>query len=279
MARVAPQHAAPRARAFTLLETVLAVTVIATITTLAAMVWSSAASHADAAQQTAGKADLQRIVTLAQAQWQSRRVIRSTTSTAGQDEGLVAFAHDGVSFVTTKPVIFTDWPLVHATYRLVPLEDGATSLVYLETRVMDTLGNDPLVGGLGPDGRARTGGIELIANADDLRIERFGIAPLFLTDPDWVRRSRIDFVQSADATAPTSPADARVRLQNDEVVSVLIASERALYGDPNVPEQLTPRWRTYLPTDPLTDRPPAVRITGTVEGEAFACVFAARASR
>ena len=268
------------ARAFTLIETVLAVTLIASVTALAAMVWSSAVSHVEAADDTAAAADAQRIVELATAQWQSRRTIKAIEERGGQDAGLIAFAHDGVSFVTTRAVVFTDWPLVHVTYRVVQNDDGTASLVYLETRVMNTTGDDPLVGGLGADGRARTAGIELIANSDSLTVERYGIAPLFLDDPDWVRRAPLDFVNDgASQSTNRSTADTIIRLNNDETVSIDMASQRALYGDPTVPELVTPRWRTFLATDPLEGPPPAVRITGTLKGEPFTCVFANRDSR
>lgn len=268
------------ARGFTLIETVLAVTVIATVTALAAMVWASASSHIEGSTETAARSHTQRIVELARAQWASRRVIRTVQSTGSQDEGLIAFAHDGVSFVTARSVIFHDWPLVQAVYRVLTDADGKQSLVYLETRMMDTSGNAPLVGGMGPDGEGRTGGIVLIEDAEDLRLERFGIGALQLDDDAWRRRSGINFVFDSDGSTAGGDVDAvRIRLENGETVDLDVAVERALYGDPYVPSILVPRWRIFDAEDALQERPAAVRITGNWQGGSFTCVFAARASR
>jgi prepilin-type N-terminal cleavage/methylation domain-containing protein len=279
VARIAPPHP----RAFTLIETVLAVSIIATIATLAAMVFASAASHAEAFAEEDQASRAARITDLAKVQWSNRRVIRGAVTRADEDEGLIAFAHDGVSFVTTHPVIFKDWPLVHVTYRVVQEDDDTFSLLYLETRVIDTTGQDPVVGGLAADGRARTGGLVLLERIPELRIERFGPAPLFLFDDDWKRESGLDFVieDAADDDLNPQPAsDTRIRLDNEEVVSIALAVQRALFGDPFVPELLRPRWRPFLSTDYITEsRPPAVRIIANWEGGQLACIFAARASR
>lgn len=266
---------------FTLIETVLAVSIIGAVTAIAAMVWSSATSHVESAAGTNAESHTQRVIELARSQWASRRVLRSVQASGGQDDGLVTFAHDGVSFVTTRGIVFRDWPLVQVVYRVLDHGDGFTSLIYLETRILSLDGQEPLMGGLGADGRARTGGMVLIERSPDLRIERFGAGALYLTDSDWRRRSGIEFAIDNVSDGQTGGGDdnPRIRLANDEVVPLRIAIQRGLYGDPNVPELLTPKWRVFGDADPIDKRPPAVRIIGEWEGGTIACVFAARDSR
>ncbi|MBN8646109.1 MAG: type II secretion system protein [Planctomycetes bacterium] len=167
-------------RAFTLLEVVLAVAVLATVCTLAALAISQARSWSDAQSQQARALRLARLGEMFNRQWADRR----NAAPVSQSGGSAVVEPKRLEFLTATPILHTRWPLVVAAY--VIKEDFSPGkgpgrryrLEYEEARVSR----------LGVGSQAEASQLKTPATADekpltavlltdcrDLRFERFGM--------------------------------------------------------------------------------------------------------
>lgn len=232
-------------RAFTLLEVVLGVAVLATVCTLAALAISQARSWSDSESQQSRALRLARVGELFNRQWGDRR----NAAPISQSGGSSVLEPARIDFLTATPILHTGWPLVVASY--VIKEDFTPGrapgrwyrLEYEESRVSR----------LGVGSQAEQSQLKTPATADEkplkavllpacrsLRFERFGMR--------------------------YSPAERQRRTER----GVTDASEPA--------EQ--PAWHPF--TEPFDGPISAVRLVGTAGDRAeqeFSCVFVVEVSR
>lgn len=167
------RRACQRQRGFTLLEVILAMGVLACIALMVAILWSTLVRwQGDAADQQE-RMRLQRVTDLLREQWADRRMTRSMM--AGGREYQID--DRTVSFVTTIPILFPDWPLVAVSYTIERSQAAGSStrhaLVYQERRITDVTAPPP------PDDRDEQGRLlirrmVLIDGASELAWQRFG---------------------------------------------------------------------------------------------------------
>lgn len=256
-------------RAFTLLELILALAIFLSISLLIATMWSQAASWADDDATDLARIRLERALTLIRDQWSTR------TNTAQLDDfgSAVATTHSTITFTSTTPILFPTWPIVLVEYSIErdleshPGRTGLWKVAYSETRLSSPAaapGDDAAEGRpsadaprAGRDYRTMT----LLGGCTDLAIERFGP----LTPPSLAPKTGDDAKDAAAAAAkrkPSEPQSHEGEVGNDE----------AEQWD----EEIN-RWRPYTAGD--AGLIPAIRLTGTWEGERFGCVFIIAASR
>lgn len=281
-----------RARAFTLLELVLALTLLASMTVLIASMWSQARRWGDDNAGDLHAMRLPRVLALVRQQWSDRR-----TSAPLEASGLTVSArHDRLSFVTATPVLFPGWPLVRATYLIEPDEqrDPRTDaplqrLVYIEEQVGDVGAYDrfqrerrdaaqrtegdapapprrpgdrdaralgePGVPGERGDGLPPPPGAEQIARSTPRRL-------VVLERCAALRFERYGLTMLEPA-APARPGSSSAPGQPAESQ---IIDARAV-------------WRAFEPDfDPALAQLLAIRLLGTIENQEFACVFVVGAS-
>lgn len=240
-------------RGFTLLEILLAVAVLSVLSVLIAAMWAQTRDWSlenAAAQRTLR---LPRALDLVRSQWADRR---AATGVGRITDG-VSVGPDEVAFVTAAPVLFSDWPLVMASWRverdddLSPPGEDRWMLVYRET-VVDDLRTD--------DERDRTAGREMAADRR-LRIEPRELIVLGGCPRLSIERFGPEFRRGTESTpgaqGPAASGDERER------------EEWIAFG----PDE----WR---PIDAEFDGvPPAVRLVGVFEGKEFSCVLVVGASR
>lgn len=122
----------------TLLEVVLAITALASISTLVAALWAQTNdwTNENAAHQTALK--LEQTLSLLDEQWDARVL---TLSLAGVKKDAIRLDDAKLTFITSAPILFRDWPLVRVSYAIervggLAVGDVATyRLRYEETRI------------------------------------------------------------------------------------------------------------------------------------------------
>lgn len=122
---------------FTLLEVLLALSVLSMISVLAGTMWLQARGWAEENTASDETMRLQRVSEMMRAQWADRR-----TSTVLDDQQRTMLATpESLTFVTATPILFTDWPMVTACYEIErepgsPLGEAATfTLRYTETKL------------------------------------------------------------------------------------------------------------------------------------------------
>jgi prepilin-type N-terminal cleavage/methylation domain-containing protein len=122
----------------TLLETLVAATVLASLTTLAATLWSQAARWAGEPALAQGALRNQHAVELLRAQWAARP--RGVALVKDQPQR-VRVDGERLEFITTRSALFSGWPLVRAAYVIEAEQSRAPGaaqrrrLVYEELRL------------------------------------------------------------------------------------------------------------------------------------------------
>ena len=257
------------ARAFTLLELLVAVTIIASVSTLLAALWAQTHRWAAENGSSLRTMRLPRAQEFLRAQWADRRGSFRLT-----DSGESVAAEPGrLSFVTASPALFPDWPVVRASiiverdFETPAGAPPAWKLVYEETKLAD-LESPPkeaeslIAEGGGELVRRQT----LLGGLARLDFERFGVGD----------RSRQKQGSLTDESAPAPrPSAAGARGGNDEA-----EGEEGLIGpigEEERREEDTKRWRGF--TQRFRGEMPAVRVVGEYEGEPFSCLFVIAGSR
>ncbi len=138
-----------RAKGFTLLEVLIATTILASLTVIVAMLWAQTKQWSEEATTHGSALGLQRSLEMLDLQWEHRLVDASLTD---GEPGAVRVDDSRLEFITTRGVLFPDWPIVKAAYIAEPLDenriettnDDATPwrLVYEETRLGASFGAD-----------------------------------------------------------------------------------------------------------------------------------------
>ena len=248
--RTRPRHG------FTLLELLLAITILASISALVAALWTQTSAWAGENGSTLKTMRLPRVLELLQAQWADRRGAFRLDE-AGSS---VIAEPDRLSFITATPILFPDWPVVRAQYIVErdydtpPGAPPAWRLAYIETRLSDLSkppeeAEDLIAQGRGED----AGNYILLSNLASLSFDRFGVGN-------------------------------RSILKNGSRVEAEEENPDPLEKQPSVLQNRTPdeaedkqKWRPFA--DPFDGLIPAVRLVGEYEGEAFSCVFVIEGSR
>lgn len=255
ISRMSPSlRLAPR-RGFTLLELLIAITILASISALVAALWSQTTAWAGENGMTLKTMRLPRVRELMRAQWADRRGA-FRLSDSGES---VAAEPDKLSFVTATPMLFPDWPLVRAEYSIERDYDTpsgalpAWRLVYTETRLAD-LSEPPedaqelINKGMGEN----VGRYVLLANVASLAFERYGVG-------DRSIRKKGSLVEPEDPEAKST--DLQSLTQNHT-------------PDKDEDEE---KWRPF--EQKFDGLIPAVRVVGEFQDEAFSCVFVITGSR
>lgn len=252
-----------RRNGLTLLETLLAVTILASISALVATLWHQVSAWSSEAGQSGRALRLTRVLELMRSQWADRR----TTVALNDGGSSVETLPELVGFVTTTPVLDPSWPVVRARYIIErDLEPGSSagstwSLVYEERRFQnlgspmesEKPGSTPWVSSGPAELPARR--MVLLRGCPALRIERFG---------------RDERVEKLEAELRHSVLDERGEPVDPEL--------RSRLGSVSESERKLPRRWLELEKS-FQGRTPAVRIVGEYEGEAFACVLVIGDSR
>ncbi len=241
-------------RAMTLLEVILAMTVMASISTLVAALWSQTRSWAieNASHQSGLR--VERAVGLIDQQWKSRVL----SIALGEDDApAIALTDERLSFITTTPIFFHEAPMVRVVYRIerrggyLAGEDATFSLEYEESPVTDPR---VAVSTSGASGGGQSKSLTLLKDASALRWERWD-DPSATSSSDeparWVPLERGEEVG----------VGAAVTVSSQGLDDLNAAAERARAQDEN--------------ENPLR----AGRLTGTIEGDEIAWLFVAAPSR
>ncbi|MCB9838793.1 MAG: prepilin-type N-terminal cleavage/methylation domain-containing protein [Phycisphaeraceae bacterium] len=132
-----------RDRGMTLLEVLIATTILASLTVIVATLWAQTRQWTEETRTHDTALRLQRALDLLDAQW-SGRLTNATLPTG--EPGAAVVDGDRLEFTTTESALFPGWPLVRAAYTAVgesPLPGAPVEwrLVYEETRLGTT--SDP----------------------------------------------------------------------------------------------------------------------------------------
>ena len=226
-------------RALTLLELLLAVTILASTMALVASVWAQAGAWTDDAGRFAGAMREHRTIAVMRAQWEDRRA----QAAPGERPVFATTDHTTLSFVTATTLLFPDWPLALVAYRIEPDPDHTSPdgvpwrLVYRETRLTGADGA-PEPTALDGSGEPYWRETVLFDNCRALAWERFG--PEEAEDEDRERA-----------------AEERDGAEADEAPVQAWHAYGARYDGPV----------------------PAVRLVGERDGKEFGCVFVVRPLR
>lgn len=232
---------------FTLLELLLATTILVAITALIAATWGQMQrwNSENAAHRQSMR--LHRVLGMMRDQWQDRR----TTVAIDENGAEIAASPTRIDFVTATPILFPEWPIVRASYFFEPDPDAPpgsgwrSRLMYQEARVADM--SAPPKEGYDALGLELDRSMVLLSSCEELRFERFGPrVPDPEEDKPDARGSRLPQAREADDDAPI-----------------------------NKDEQY--RWRAF--DAPIEGGSHAIRLIGTYQKESFACVFVVRALR
>jgi hypothetical protein len=245
----------------TLLEVVLAVTILASMSAVIASLWAQASRWTDDGASHHRAMRLARVAELLRSQWADRRTSAALTAAGAS----AAFDATSLTFVTATPILEPGWALVRARYvveRDVDTAAGAPSawrLVYEEMPLVD-LGLPAGVPG------ERLGAVERRAERlADSPPERRLVLLEACGDLKWERFGRSSAVERAEATPPGG--DGSAETDNDPVDD----SARADGAD------LVRAWREIEAH--FVGRAPAVRLVGEFEERRFSCVFVLGDSR
>ncbi len=120
-----------RRRAMTLIELLVALTLLGLMSALVSVMWSSL-QRWDASSEAAEAAIRpQRVVMMLKRQWASRAALDETDETLGRIEaGPLA-----LRFVTRRPALDPAWPAARVAYEIDRSDPARVRLVYSETRL------------------------------------------------------------------------------------------------------------------------------------------------
>lgn len=256
--------------AMTMLELILAITILASITALIAALWGQSRDWARDSTEQFRAVRLQRVLELMRAQWDDRRA--AIAPKAGAVVSAAALPNS-VEFYTATPIIFTDWPLVRAAYRIEVVRgfDGAPDtydLVYEEyplrraeqdaaldrdggrdpaqlTTAEQVIDDQSRGGAAGSDGLVRLNGrgvsnrLVLLQGCAQLKFERFGALGTPVERLGVVRTGERS--EGERRRGDVDPIDAQWK------------------------------WREY--DKPIEEQIPVVRLVGEYQMEPFACIL------
>ncbi len=248
---------------FTLLEVLLAIGLLGVLTALIATAWSQAQGWAmeNAGAQRALR--LPRVTELIRTQWADRRA----TVGVGRASESIEVAPGGFSFVTATPVLFPDWPLVHAAWRVARDDEASTPdaerfrLIYEETPVTEF--ERPEAKDDGADGGAQVGSRRLALAAQS----RASIPPRTLIVLRACERLSVER-WGPEYRATGGLADRRSREEPPDPNSEADHEPRAFGPD---------AWRII--DSSFDGVPPALRLSGVYERKAFECTLIVGDSR
>ncbi len=127
-----------RARGMTLLEVLIATTILASLTVIVAMLWAQTGQWTEETRTHDSALRLQRTLDLLDRQWGAR--VTNVTLADGA-EGAVIVDGERLEFITASSALFPDWPLVRAAYIARPVGDASEqswTLDYEEVRLGTT---------------------------------------------------------------------------------------------------------------------------------------------
>jgi type II secretory pathway pseudopilin PulG len=252
----------------TLLEVVLAVTILAAMSGLIASMWTQATRMADDGGGQHRAMRLARVLEMMRSQWADRR----TSVKLGRGGSSVTVEPEAMTFITATAILEPGWPIVRARYVVERDYDTGTGalaawrLVYEELPVVDL--ESPLdqpgdsEKALAPGERRAERPVEspkekrlmLLAGCAELGWERFG------------KSDRAE-VEEAERSAENEVSES-----NDP--STTFATRRNATAPA---EERTSEWRPLV--EGFRGKTPAVRLFGEFEGKEFACVFVIGDSR
>ena len=265
----------------TLLELLLALTIMASVMGLLGAMMAQARGWTDRSVEDEGLMHLQRIGEAMRTQWADRR-----TAVKLDDSGkAVTSSSTELSFVTATALLFPDWPLVMATYRIEPDTAHVSSsgllwrLVYVETRIAG-MDQPPSDYALDAQGRSMRDSIILLDGCADLHWERFGRAK------DAEKRAENnadgegdspDAGDRADKTADPTSRTASNQSRTDPARQPQPATGANQADTTVAKEDMLFLWRPM--EDDLDGYVPAMRLVGNQNREQFGWVFVIRALR
>lgn len=255
--RAGATPAAPRSRrGFTLLELLLAAALLASMSVLIGALLSQTRQWSEDTGDGGAAIRAMRAMEALREQWGDRR-----TAVGLNDEGAsVVLAPGSLRFVTARPLLFPDWPLAAAEYRIEEDFESQTGqgrlwrLVYLESRItsMKPAAEDAA----DPTGRPRTERAVLLSACESLAWERRAMPRQPAADEESAAEAQGAAGKPGDAgsAAPASSASASSSAEPSRI------EWRAVEGESSKDLSM-------------------IRLAGRKKGEAFSCVLVARASR
>lgn len=252
----------------TLLEVVLAVTILAAMSGLIAAMWTQATRMADDGGGQYRSMRLARVLEMMRSQWADRR----TSVKLGRGASSVTVEPGVLTFITATAILEPGWPIVRARYvveRDYNTGAGALAawrLVYEELPVVDL--ESPL---------EQPGAPERTLASGERRAERMVESPkerkLVLlagcTELEWERFGKSDHAEAAEAERAGENA---VSASDDQVPTIAPRGISAPTAEDKVSE-----WRPL--GSGFSGKSPAVRLIGEFEEKEFACVFVIGDSR
>jgi hypothetical protein len=280
------------------MELLLAVAILSAVFGVVATLWNQASGWGADIEKHSEALRLQRVLAMMKDQWSDRR----TGVSLGEADASVVITDTQVSFTTATPILFPDWPLVVATYRIEKETDpgrvGLWRLVYEEARVSSgkmqrsDVAREPGTtweAGRDPRGRPLRDRTVLLAGMSGAQFERFGPAEEAddtVPDSRRSRRANTEGTEPApDGSNPQEPETERDRQRADRQRRDAAAEA----GDDAEDEPGLDMTATEREARRQTWRPmeeggypgmvPSVRLVGEFEKEKFACVLVILASR
>lgn len=238
-------------RGFTLLEVVLAIALLASMSVLIGALLSQTREWSEDAGSAGASLRVTRVIEALREQWGSRRTAVGITENGGS----MSLSPEALQFVTARPLLFTDWPLAIAEYRIE--EDFTSSagqgrrwkLIYTERRV--TAMKDETSDKTDLAGRALVESITLLSNCESLEWQR--PPKPAATEPGADGSTESEGAEPASAPRPAEPRP----------------------GEPDHFRRI--EWAAVMPES--TKEPGMVRLSGERNKENFSCVLVVRASR
>ncbi len=250
----------PTARGgMTLLEVLLATTVLASVMGLVAMLYGQAVGWSERTREQSDALRLHRVSRMLDDQWATRRTMQDPNRI--QLKETIDVDAERLRFYTATPVLFPDWPLVVVEYRVETdrrhrgVGGQHRMLVYQETRVAD-LNDVPSPWSRGPDGETLGREIVLLDDCAALRWERFG--------PSLETLERLLAPERSGAGADEADGERR-------------AVDAARIEGAGDDEEDPPRWRTI--EEEHAYPVPAARLVGALHEERFTWPILAAPSR